>query len=66
MLSALKSVTMWTHGAWTCTFNYGGYGQPILRLVDGAMLVREATITPGEALSLSDRWEAEGRVGQRG
>jgi len=55
----MKSLTMWSHDGRTCTFVYGGYEQPVLRLVYNSVLVREVRIVPGAAVSLSELWEVE-------
>jgi hypothetical protein len=59
MLPAMKSITMWIHGSRTCIFVYGGYDQPVLRLIDGTVLVREEIITPGAAVGRSEIWALE-------
>jgi len=59
VMPAMKSLRMWSHGARTCTFVYGGYEEPVLCLIENGVLVREETTAPGAAVRLSELWEIE-------
>lgn len=59
---AMKSITMWTHGGRRCTFVYGGTSNPVIRLVEGTLQLREEVIAPGAAVARSEIWAFEDSV----